>query len=137
MPDSTTVFTSYESGRWPSDLLNSVTIWQVARATSAASSFFEPIKVGPNDKTFLDGVTGANNPVDTVWEEANDIWRWSRHTEDNVQYLVSIGTRVPNVQAFGSSLKSIGETLKDMSTETETTVEEFLRRNSKLADNHQ
>lgn len=134
MPDRTSVLTSYESTRWPRDFLDSVTIWQAARATSAASTFFESIQVGPEGEKFLDGATGANNPVNVVWDEAHDIWKCTGPTEDDLQCLVSIGTGVPTVKAFGGSLKSIGETLKNMSTETETTAESFLRRYTRLHD---
>lgn len=132
MPDRTTVLTSYESERWPRDLLDSVTIWQAARATSAASTFFEPIRIGPYNENFLDGATGANNPVNIVWDEARDIWRPIGALENNLQCLVSVGTGVPSVTAFGNNLKNIGEALKNMSTETERTAEDFVRRYSRL-----
>ncbi|KAJ5471427.1 FabD/lysophospholipase-like protein, partial [Penicillium desertorum] len=38
------------------------TICQAALATSAATTFFDPVKIG--DRTFADGGLGANNPVD-------------------------------------------------------------------------
>ncbi|KAF2802729.1 FabD/lysophospholipase-like protein [Mytilinidion resinicola] len=132
MPDRTSILTTYESDRWPRDLLDSVKIWEAARATSAASTFFEPIQVGPDNEKFLDGATGANNPVNVVWDEARDIWQSDSPLEDDVQCVVSIGTGVPSVRAFGGSLLEIGETLKAMATETETTAEAFLRRYTRL-----
>jgi hypothetical protein len=39
---------------------------------------------------------------------------------------------VPDVKAFGGSLKDIGNTLKTMSTETEKTAHEFLREHTRL-----
>ena len=57
--------TSYKSPRGGSDLLNSIKIWEACCATSAASSFFDPIAIGRYEEEFVDGVTGANNPV---WE---------------------------------------------------------------------
>jgi hypothetical protein len=40
------------------------------RATPAASSFFDPIAIGDFQESFVDGATGANNPVYEVWNEA-------------------------------------------------------------------
>jgi predicted acylesterase/phospholipase RssA len=47
------------------------TICQAARATSAATTFFEPASIGA--RRFADGALGANNPVDEVEDEASDI----------------------------------------------------------------
>ncbi len=55
---------SYRSPRSDnSDLLNATTIWQACRATSAATTFFDPIAIGPFDEEFVDDALGANNPV--------------------------------------------------------------------------
>ena len=62
----TVCLTSYRTPRGNSDLLNSVTVWEACRATSAASSFFDPIAVGRFGEEFVDGATGANNPVREV-----------------------------------------------------------------------
>ncbi|KMU75740.1 hypothetical protein CIHG_10262 [Coccidioides immitis H538.4] len=58
----TVCLTSYKHPRGHNDLLNSVK-WEACRATSAASSFFSPIAIGPYKEGFVDGATGANNPV--------------------------------------------------------------------------
>jgi predicted acylesterase/phospholipase RssA len=62
--------TSYKSPRGRNDLFNSVKIWEAYRATSAASSFFDPIAIGRFQEEFVDGATGSNNPVGEVWNEA-------------------------------------------------------------------
>lgn len=129
-PIDTTVLTSYESSRWPTDFLKSVKIWEAARATSAASTFFDPIAIGADKEVFLDGGTGANNPVNIVWDEAYDLLR--APVEANLQCLVSIGTGIPSLKAFGSTLKAVGETMLSMATETETTARKFERRNTQL-----
>ena len=135
MPDTTTILPSYRSDRWPEDLLNTVKIWEAALATSAASTFFEPIAIGPDKEKFVDGATGANNPVNQVWDEAADIWKGTRLSE-NIHCLVSVGTGVLDVEAFGQTLAEIGKTLKAMATETETTARDFLRRNTDLHTEH-
>jgi len=48
-------------------MLNKVKIWEAARATSAATSFFNPITIGT--ESFVDGATGANNPINELWTE--------------------------------------------------------------------
>jgi predicted acylesterase/phospholipase RssA len=132
MPDRTTILSNYVSDRWPEDLLNSTTIWQAARATSAASTFFEPIQIGPDQESFVDGATGANNPVFHIWGEASDVWKSKGPFEPNLQCLVSVGTGVPTVEAFGHNLAEIANTLKIMATETETTANDFLRLYTRL-----
>ena len=53
-------------------MLNRVKIWEAARATSTATSFFNPVNIGTEG--FVDGVAGANNPINELWTEAYDIW---------------------------------------------------------------
>ena len=48
------VLRSYESSR-NDPFYDICQIWEAVRATSAASTFFEPIQIGPNDETFVDG----------------------------------------------------------------------------------
>lgn len=47
------------------------TICQAALATSAATTFFEPVAIG--NRSFADGGLGANNPVDEVEGEAANV----------------------------------------------------------------
>ena len=101
-------------------------IWEAGRATSAASSFFDPITIGDFQEGFVDGATGANNPVYEVWNEAQDIWPYGS-LEDKIKCLVSIGTGVPSLRPFKGDLISIGESLLAISTETEKTAERFSR----------
>lgn len=62
-------FTSYKSHS-DADLLETTKIWEAARATSAAPSFFDPIKIGGFGEAFGDEGTGANNPVRILWNQA-------------------------------------------------------------------
>ena len=71
----TVCLASYRSPRSDnSDLLNATTIWQACRTTSAATTFFGPIAIGPFDEEFVDGALGANNPVYALWNQAQDVW---------------------------------------------------------------
>ena len=126
-------FTSYSSPRWSSDMYKNTRIWEAARATSAASSFFDPIKIGAFGEEFVDGAVGANNPVNQLWVEAKNMWP-DEPLEGNLKCLVSIGTGVPGVAPYGSSLLEIAKTLKRIATETDLTAEAFHRAHSDLDD---
>jgi hypothetical protein len=54
---------TYQSPRGSDDLLNSIKVWEAYRATSATSSFFDPIAIGRYGEEFMDGGTGATNSV--------------------------------------------------------------------------
>ncbi|KAF2203800.1 FabD/lysophospholipase-like protein [Delitschia confertaspora ATCC 74209] len=101
------------------------------RAMSAASFFFDSITIGDFGESFVDGATGANNPVYEVWNEAQDIWP-SGLLEDKVKCLVSIGTGVPSLTLFKDDLLSIGRSLLAIAIETEKTAERFSRDKSRL-----
>jgi predicted acylesterase/phospholipase RssA len=127
---------SYPPTRGTTDLYHSVKIWEAGRATTAASTFFEPIAVGSVGQEFLDGGTGANNPVHQLWNEAADTYCEGSRTRllQNVRTVVSIGTGIPDLKDFGDDPLTVGKTLLEMSTETQTTANEFHRNNSDLDD---
>ncbi len=108
-----------------STLYDSVKIWEAARATSAAIFFFDPItiRVGDLEQRFVDGATGANNPVRRLWQEAQR--QWPGGLESQTQCLVSIGTGVPSMNGFGDTPIQVIRALKDIATETERTANEF------------
>lgn len=116
---------SFKSPRGSNDFFNSVKIWEACRATTAATSFFDPIAVGPYGEEFIDGGTGANNPViELCWgPDALDSW---------IQCLVSNGTGIPSLKAFRDDIFNIRDVLVGMATETESTVERFRRDKSHL-----
>jgi len=125
--------TSYRSPRGRERLLRTTKIWEAGRATSAASSFFDPITIGDFGESFIDGATGANNPVYEVWNEAQDMWP-SSSLEDKVKCLVSVGTGVPSLTPFKGDLVGIGQSLLAIATETEKTAERFSRDKLRLDD---
>lgn len=107
------------------------TIWQAARATSAATSFFDSVEIGPYGEKFLDGGTGANNPVNELWKEASDVWSKS-DLESQLRCLISIGTGEPKQQAFGDHPHEIVHTLLKMATDTQRTAETFQQEHASL-----
>lgn len=98
-------------------------IWEAGRATSAATSFFDPIKIGGFDEEFVDGATGCNNPIEEVLSEARNIWP---DADCRIQCIVSVGTGQPALKAFGGNVKQIGKTIVAIATETEQTARKFL-----------
>jgi patatin-like phospholipase/acyl hydrolase len=50
------------------DLYGMCKIWEAARATSAASTFFDPITIG--DRLYVDGALKHNNPIQKAHEES-------------------------------------------------------------------
>ncbi|EXJ91939.1 hypothetical protein A1O3_00489 [Capronia epimyces CBS 606.96] len=129
----TVCLTSYQTPHGNNDLLNTATIWEACRATSAASSFFDPIAIGRYDEEFVDGGTGANNPVWEVWNQAQAIYG-PNPLEDHLDCLVSIGTGVPSLTPFRDDVLHIHETLIALATETEQTAERFRRSKAHLDD---
>ena len=125
--------TSYQSPRGRERLLRSTKIWEAGRATSAASSFFDPITIGDFGEGFIDGAPGANNPIYEMWNEAQDMWP-SGSLEERIQCIVSIGTGVPSLRPFTDDLVGVGQSLVAMATETEKTAERFNRDKSRLDD---
>ena len=65
--------------------------WQVARASSAAPTFFQPVRlkrpVGDGYRTFVDGGMFANNPALFALLEAKKVW-----PEETDFQLISLGT---------------------------------------------
>ncbi|KFY53432.1 hypothetical protein V496_07587 [Pseudogymnoascus sp. VKM F-4515 (FW-2607)] len=74
------------------------TIWEAARATSAAPIFFKRILIGDAglQEEFVDAALGCNNPVRYLVEEATKEFGLQRQ----VNCIVSIGTGKPMVAGF-------------------------------------
>ena len=80
---------TYQTGSAPI----SCTIWEAARATSAAPTFFPPIKFGSQTGgDFIDGGIGCNNPTEVLIKEAKSYYRMKGYKATQPTCLVSIGT---------------------------------------------
>ncbi|KAF4340652.1 tetratricopeptide repeat domain protein [Fusarium beomiforme] len=128
----TVCLTSYRP-RGLTHLFDSTMIWQACRATSAATTFFDPIAIGPFQEQFVDGALGTNNPVYTLWTQAQDAWGYNQ-LRSHLRCLVSIGTGVPALRPVRDDVLGIGATLTSLATETEKTAEQFRRDKSGLDD---
>ncbi len=96
-------------------------VWQAARATSAAPTFFDPLKVG-NMTTLRDGGLRNNNPV---MEAMNEIETEFGVAGADIACLVSIGTGVSKTESFRDDLKSVAEACAKIATDTAETEATF------------
>ncbi|WYZ37980.1 hypothetical protein EsH8_II_001486 [Colletotrichum jinshuiense] len=102
-----TLFTTYDTSAGFRDC----SIWQVARATSAATTFFKPIRVGRDGVEFVDAGFGYNNPCEILIDEA----RRQFPSRPQIQIL-SIGTGLGDVVDIGTTRMAIIQALKKMAT---------------------
>ncbi|KND88608.1 hypothetical protein TOPH_06707 [Tolypocladium ophioglossoides CBS 100239] len=114
-----TLFKTYDT----SASLSSCTIWQVARATSAATTFFKSIKVGRDEIEFVDAAFGYNNPCRILIEEAKRELPYRGRMR-----ILSIGTGLGDVVAIGKTRLSIINALKKMATSSKKVASELDRQ---------
>lgn len=87
------------------------TIWQVARATSAATTFFKPAVGGRDGVEFIDAALGYNNPCEVLIRKAQE----SFPDRPRMQIL-SVGTGLGDVVGLQHTRLSIMNVLKKMAT---------------------
>jgi predicted acylesterase/phospholipase RssA len=110
-----TLFRSYQCKGHNS---SNCTIWQAGRATSAAPTFFKPIKIETPSPggTFVDGGLLHNNPSELALLEAEKIWPRTKKF-----CLVSLGTgrlsavRLVEAQSTSTSQESDGTRMSAVS----------------------
>ncbi|PMD26932.1 FabD/lysophospholipase-like protein [Hyaloscypha hepaticicola] len=102
------IFPSYYSRTWGMSMFHRVRIWEAERATSAATSFFDPL----------------------VIDEASSIYRpcdgWK--LDDDLKCVVSIGTGIPSSKPFGPGIGGVAKALVAIATAAENTAEQFQRQ---------
>jgi predicted acylesterase/phospholipase RssA len=115
---------------------DNATIVEAALATSAAPTFFKPVTI--DVRQYVDGGLLANNPVNKVLVEAQNIWCPNRgigEIEAMVKCFVSIGTGNPGLDTIKKGAKPfLIKTLKNIATETERTAEDFAKQHRGLLD---
>jgi len=82
-------------------------IWQVARATSAAPTYFLPIEI--DDVLYGDGGTGWNNPTKEAIAEARNIW-----PDRPIGIVVSIGTGLEESLQLNDTSKAVPEVVQSL-----------------------
>lgn len=126
---SLAILRSYKTRRHD-PLFNICKIWEAARATSAASTFFEPIEIGPSRQNFVDGaLTAKNNPIRSANTESRDIWPG----EDRL--ILSIGTGAAPGQAVTGNLVSLATRIKEIVVDSEQTDRDFRMENNEMVRN--
>ena len=117
------LFRSYQS----QETHSGCKIWEAARATSAAPTFFKHIEIG-NKQPFIDGGIGCNNPSKLVLKEAQVAF-----PAQKIGCLVSIGTGQAQVISIGTPgffqqivPTDVIDALKAISTDCEATHEDML-----------
>ncbi|KAL2890556.1 Vegetative incompatibility protein HET-E-1 [Ceratocystis lukuohia] len=90
-------------------------VWEVARATSAAVTLFDPIKLGRDKIEFINASYGHNNPCETLISEAERQFP-GRHIA-----ILSIGTGVNDGVPIKDSRDSVLEAHKKMATSSKQT----------------
>ncbi|THU96161.1 FabD/lysophospholipase-like protein [Dendrothele bispora CBS 962.96] len=115
-------------------------IWQAARATTAAPTFFKRISipgVGGIEETFIDAGIRCNNPAEQVREEAKRLFGENR----TVGVFVSIGTGHPGTiglskpDVFQRILPSqLISTLKNIATDCESVADQLANRYGERED---
>ncbi|KAJ4402995.1 hypothetical protein N0V82_010717, partial [Gnomoniopsis sp. IMI 355080] len=98
-------------------------IWEVALATSAATTFFKSIKMGRDSIEFVDAALGFNNPSEILIQEAE-------HVFPNAQdiRLLSIGTGLGGVVSIRDTRTSIISMLKKIGTESNKVADRLEER---------
>ena len=75
-------------------MAHDISIWQVARATSAAPTYFKPMVI--DGLEYIDGGFGANNPCMEIFDEVR---RMNNHSNACTKIILSIGTGISNKES--------------------------------------
>ncbi|KAI1105027.1 hypothetical protein F4804DRAFT_305284 [Jackrogersella minutella] len=94
-------------------------IWQAARATSAAPTFFDPITFS-NGCKFRDGALRDNNPIFELIDEVR-----IEFPDREVSCIVSIGTGVPASILVRNGLTSVAKACAKIAVDTQNVAQRF------------
>ncbi|KAL2884830.1 Vegetative incompatibility protein HET-E-1 [Ceratocystis lukuohia] len=106
-----TLLTTYDT----SERFMGCKVWNVARATSAAVTFFDSIKLGRDDIEFIDASYGYNNPCEVLIREAK------KQFPDEEMIILSIGAGLGDVVEIKDSKSSVLEALSTMAASSKQT----------------
>jgi predicted acylesterase/phospholipase RssA len=99
------------------------TIWEAARATSAAPTFFDSIEFS-NGVIYYDGGLRNNHPAQALVYEAKEYFK-----DQEISTLVSIGSGLSGSISLGPDLSSVAKSCAEIATDTETAEDNFQRAN--------
>ena len=110
-------------------LAHDIPIWQVARATSAAPTYFKAPKI--DGLEYLDGGFGTNNPCYEIYQEVRTM---NNDAEQSAKTVISIGTgknnkisRFSNASLPGSRLFNMVNFATKWASESQTQHEHMVR----------
>jgi predicted acylesterase/phospholipase RssA len=89
------------SSRWEQS--KGCTVWEAARATSAAPLYFDPISFGVPPMKYIDGALRYNNPVRVLYDETKSEWPGRP-----IACVVSIGIPLHTVKVLRCSRRVVG-----------------------------
>lgn len=101
----------------------SCTIIEAARATAAAPTFFDPVKISSLGATLYDGALKNNNPIEELVREVE-----AEFKGQSIGCITSIGTGVSKNEKLGKTLTSIAQACAFIACDTEDTHERFKDR---------
>ncbi|KAL1893258.1 hypothetical protein Cpir12675_004191 [Ceratocystis pirilliformis] len=122
-----TIFTTYPP---LTTILSQCSVWEIARATSAAIAFFKPIKLGRDDIEFVDEVFGNNNPCETLIKEAEKLFPLNRII------ALSLGTGLGGVVQINDLQISITSAFEKMASSSKATHHRLKDRYGGTKDYH-
>jgi hypothetical protein len=127
-------FTSYRSVDGDTPLNKKTKVWEAARATSAAVTFFDPITI--QGMKFSDSGFGENNPIYTLENEARHAWNLGleESLDSRIGCLISLGTGKMTLKPIGDGALELVTTLERIATETEKTAERFYATHGTLVN---
>ncbi|KAL2884609.1 Patatin/Phospholipase A2-like protein [Ceratocystis lukuohia] len=91
------------------DNISDCKAWEVARATTAAVSFFKSVKIGRDEVEYIDAAFGHNNPCETLINEA------IKEFPGRELVILSIGTGIGDIIEINEA-KPVVNALQDMAT---------------------
>ncbi|KAJ5538401.1 tetratricopeptide repeat domain-containing protein [Penicillium frequentans] len=97
------------------------TIWQVARATSAAPTFFSSITFGNPPANYVDGAMVHNNPIRLLMREITKVWGDGAELD----CVLSIGTGTPTTRKLGTLGHQILSACAKLATHAENIARDF------------
>lgn len=97
------------------------TIWEVARATSAAPTFFPPISFGRPLAEYVDGAMVHNNPIRLLMRELHKVWG----ADIPLSCVLSIGTGNPAITRLNSPGLPILMACAKLATDAEEIARNF------------
>ena len=118
-------FRTYKSSKFQSP---NCKIWEAARATTAAPTFFKSIDI--DGEPFVDGGLGRNNPIKQVLQEAEIIF-----PDQHLACIVSIGTgqaetiSIPTPRWFQRAIPlHVVDAIRSICTDCEESAQDATRR---------